>query len=243
MGKGMQHVSASSLSDLPTRISYLRSFIEFGAADAATLHASRDVVAPLVPVVVDTVYTKLLSFDITAQAFVPRQTGYAGEAPASLADLSHDHPQIRFRKDFLARYLVKLVSMDYDDIRSWEYLDKVGLMHTGQAGFAHRAKKPALRVEYTHCAILLGYVEDILVNAVMGHPDLDNDAKTAVVRAVNKLLWIQNDLFARHYIADAEAAEAKKTLLGHDVVAKATVALGLVAAGAGLMHLLAPALS
>jgi len=208
----MQHISASSLSDLPTRISYLRSFIEFSAADAATLHASRDVVAPLVPVVVDTVYTKLLSFDITARAFVPRQTGYAGEAPASLADLSHDHPQIRFRKDFLARYLVKLVSMDYDDISSWEYLDKVGLMHTGQAGFAHRsvppppsplhkagtgsadagvqkkrAKRPALRVEYTHCAILLGYVEDILVNAVMGHPDLDNDTKTAVLRAVNKV--------------------------------------------------------
>ena len=142
MSKGMQHISASSLSDLPTRISYLRSFIEFSAADAATLHASRDVVAPLVPVVVDTVYTKLLSFDITARAFVPRQTGYAGEAPASLADLSHDHPQIRFRKDFLARYLVKLVSMDYDDISSWEYLDKVGLMHTGQAGFAHRSVPP-----------------------------------------------------------------------------------------------------
>lgn len=55
-----------------------------------------------------------------------------------------------------------------------------------------------------------------------------------------QLLWIQNDLFARHYIADAEA---KNALLGHEMIAKAMAALGLVAAGAGLMRLLAPALS
>lgn len=31
--------------------------------------------------------------------------------------------------------------MDYGKIESWEYLDKVGLMHTGAAGFAHRYVK------------------------------------------------------------------------------------------------------
>jgi len=138
MGKNIEHVSPSSLSDLPTRISYLRNFISFTASDAATLHAAQDVVAPLVPFVVDTVYEKLLSFDITAKSFVPRQTGYSGEAPTSLQDITPDHPQIKFRKDFLANYLVKLVTMDYENMKSWEYLDKVGLMHTGQAGFAHR---------------------------------------------------------------------------------------------------------
>lgn len=50
-----------------------------------------------------------------------------------------------------------------------------------------REKKPGLRVEYVHCSILMGYVEDILVNAVATHPELDLDTKTAVIRAVNKV--------------------------------------------------------
>jgi hypothetical protein len=51
----------------------------------------------------------------------------------------------------------------------------------------YRAKKPALRVEFIHVAILLGHVEDILIEAVLGHPDLDMATKTAVLRAVNKV--------------------------------------------------------
>ena len=134
----MQHISESSLHDLPTRVQYLRDFIGFTSDDAAALHSARDVVAPLVPTVVDVVYEKLLSFDITAKSFVPRQTGFTGEKPTKLSDLNAEHPQIKFRKDFLANYLVKLVTMDYNKDQSWEYLDKVGLMHTGKTGFAHR---------------------------------------------------------------------------------------------------------
>jgi len=80
-------------------------------------------------------------------------------------------------------------------------------MHTGNTedGFAHRKKLPALRVEYIHCAVLLGHVQDIIIGAVIGHPDLDLKTKAAVVQAVNKILWIQNDLFARHYIKDEGA--------------------------------------
>ncbi|KAG6901124.1 hypothetical protein C0995_000373 [Termitomyces sp. Mi166 len=183
----MQHIDPVSLDHLPTRIAYLRDFIGFTKADVDALHAAAPVVGPLVPTVVDTVYEKLLGFDITAKAFVPRQTGYTGVAPARLEDLSMDHPQIRFRKDFLAEYCKKLVTMDYEKESTWEYLNKVGLMHTGVAGFKHREKKPGLRVEYIHCGILLGYVEDILVNAVATHPDLDLSTKTAVIRAVNKV--------------------------------------------------------
>ncbi|KAJ2932377.1 hypothetical protein H1R20_g4697, partial [Candolleomyces eurysporus] len=134
----MQIINEASLEDFPTRVQYLKDFIGFTAEDAAALHAAKPVVAPLVPTIVDMVYEKLLSFSVTAKAFVPRQTGYQGAIPTKLSDLSADHPQIKFRKDFLARYLVKLVTMDYDKIASWEYLDKVGLMHTGHMGFAHR---------------------------------------------------------------------------------------------------------
>lgn len=134
----MQHISPESLSDLPTRIKYLRDFIGFTSEDAGAIHASKPVVAPLVPVVVDAVYTKLFSFDITSKSFIPRQTGYEGETPEKLTDLNLEHPQIKFRRDFLAGYLVKLVTLDYEKDETWAYLDKVALMHTGEAGFAHR---------------------------------------------------------------------------------------------------------
>ncbi|KIK02599.1 hypothetical protein K443DRAFT_96548 [Laccaria amethystina LaAM-08-1] len=231
----MQHISASSLRDLPTRVQYLRDFINFSPSDAAALHSSRGVVAPLVPAVVDAVYEKLFSFDITAKSFVPRQTGYTGIAPGSVEELTQDHPQIKIRKDFLAGYLVKLVSMNYETRQSWEYLDKVGLMHTGKAGFSHRWNKPALRVEYIHCAVLLGYVEDILLNAVMTHPDLDDDTKNAVARAVNKIVWIQNDLFARHYIADQESASSDAFTISKPLAIFSVV--GIVGLGALLQYL------
>ncbi|KAF5368696.1 hypothetical protein D9615_010313 [Tricholomella constricta] len=233
----MRNIDPATLEHLPSRVQYLRDFIGFTNQDAAALHAARPVVAPLVPVVVDAVYVKLLSFDITSKPFVPRQTGYTGKSPVRLEDLSGDHPQIKFRKGFVASYLAKLVTMNYDSDASWEYLDKVGFMHTGVAGFTHRAKKPGLRVEYIHCAILLGFVEDIVVDAVATHPDLDIDTKTAVIRALNKVLWIQNDLFARHYIQDADVLANKITL---DKPTALAAMCALVMLGAAFVRYFAP---
>ncbi|KAG0633531.1 Protoglobin-domain-containing protein [Tuber brumale] len=200
----MQSIDPKSLSTLPTRIAYLKSFIDFTHADAAALHAARPVVEALIPSIVEAVYKKLLSFDITAKAFVPRQTGYDGVAPTKVEELNLEHPMVKFRMGFLKGYLKKLVVADYDDLATWDYFDKVGIMHTGVAGFAHRAKKPGLRVEYIHMGLLLGYVVDLVIAAVLAHPDLDNETKSAVLRALNKVIWIQNDLFARHYVVDLD---------------------------------------
>lgn len=65
-------------------------------------------------------------------------------------------------------------------------------MHTGLPGFAHRAKKPELRVEYIHMGALLGFVVDIVVGAVMDMDEVDNVMKGRVIRALNKVVWIQN---------------------------------------------------
>jgi hypothetical protein len=97
----MQHISASSLEDLPSRIAYLSSFLSLTEEDGEALLASKALVAPLVPAILDAVYTKLLSFNITAQAFVPRNTGYEGETVKSVQELTMSHPQIAMRKDFL----------------------------------------------------------------------------------------------------------------------------------------------
>jgi len=199
----MQHIEASSLEDLPSRISYLSSFLDLNASDAEALLAAKPLVAPLIPTILDAVYTKLLSFDITAQAFVPKNTDYEGETVKNVQELTLEHPQIALRKDFLKNYLVKLVSTSDLSPSSpfWTYLNNVGIMHTGKPGFKHREKRPDLRVEYIHMSVLLGYVVDIVIGAVMDMDAIDTVMKSRVLRALNKVIWIQNDLFARHYIA------------------------------------------
>ena len=198
----MQHVASETLEDLPARITYLSTFLELTEADGAALTSAAPLIAPLVPTVLDAVYTKLLSFDITAQAFVPKNTDYEGETVKTVQDLTLDHPQILMRKDFLKNYLVKLVTTSDLSPTSpfWKYLDNVGIMHTGHPGFKHRESRPDLRVEYIHMGVLLGHVISIVVGAVMDMDDVPNPTKKAVILALNKVLWIQNDLFARHYI-------------------------------------------
>ncbi|KAL5329132.1 hypothetical protein ACEPPN_002642 [Leptodophora sp. 'Broadleaf-Isolate-01'] len=208
----MQHISATSLEDLPSRISYLSAFLELTPSDGEALLAAKPLVAPLIPAILDAVYTKLLSFDITAKAFVPKNTDYEGELVKNVHELTLEHPQIALRKDFLKNYLVKLVSTTDLTPTSpfWVYLNNVGIMHTGQPGFKHRAKRPELRVEYIHMGALLGHVVDIVVGAVMSMDVIDNDMKCKVIRALNKVIWIQNDLMARHYLAKSgeEVGEA-----------------------------------
>jgi len=203
MASKMQHIDAASLEDLTTRITYLSSFLDLNASDGEALLAAKPLVAPLIPTILTAVYTKLLSYDITAQAFVPRNTDYEGETVKSAQELTLEHPQIALRKDFLKNYLVKLVSTSDLSPSSafWVYLNNVGVMHTGKPGFKHREKKPELRVEYIHMGALLGYVVDLVVGAVMDMDVIDTQMKSRVIRALNKVIWIQNDLFTRHYIA------------------------------------------
>jgi hypothetical protein len=97
----MQHIAAESLEDLPSRIAYLSSFLNLTEADGEALRAAAPLVAPLIPTILTAVYEKLLSYDITAQVFVPKNTDYEGETVKSVQELTLEHPQIALRKDFL----------------------------------------------------------------------------------------------------------------------------------------------
>jgi hypothetical protein len=97
----MQSIPPSSLLDLPSRVAYLSAFLGLTEADNEALRASKPLVTPLIPTILDAVYVKLLSFDITAKAFVPKNTDYEGEVVSDVKELSLEHPQIALRKDFL----------------------------------------------------------------------------------------------------------------------------------------------
>lgn len=101
------------------------------------------------------------------------------------------------RKMFLRGYLNKLCS-DPSKMEFWEYLDKVGMMHVGQ-GRAH-----PLHVEYVHIGATLSFVQDILTEAILSHPKMRMERKIGLVKALSKVIWIQNDLFAKWYVRDGD---------------------------------------
>jgi hypothetical protein len=178
-------------TDLGYRFGYLAEFMGFGEADVAAIHAAAAALAPAVPALVDAVYDKLQTYDATWRHFMPRQSGYDGPVPDTLDALTMDHPQIRYRKQHLARYLTALVTRPYDG-GMVNYLDMVGKMHTPKAGSA------TIDVPLVQMNALLGFVSDALTATVLGL-GLERATEVATLRAFNKLLWLQNDLITRHY--------------------------------------------
>ena len=207
----MQHIAPSTLTSLRPRLNYTTAFLHFTADDGATIQASGPLIAPLIQIVLDAIYSNLLSFDITAKPFMPKtQADEAStKAPSTPQELNLQHAHIKRQMNFLQGYLLKIVhNKDWTPSSElWTYMDKVAIAHTGLPGFQHRAKRPELRVEYMHLGLLLGYVEDIVLGAVMGMDTIDTEKKSSVIRAWSKLLWLQNDLFARRYVVDKDTGE------------------------------------
>src|SRR5262249_53995701 len=157
----MKHIDERRLEqDLGYRFSYLAEFMGFGEADVAAIHGAATSLAPLVPALVDAVYDKLHAYDATLRPFVPRQAGYEGPAPGSIADLTMNHEQIQFRKQHLARYLTALVTKPYD-AKMVGYLDTVGKMHTPRAG------SKEIDVPLVQMNALLGFVADALTATIL----------------------------------------------------------------------------
>eukprot|EP00695_Tsukubamonas_globosa_P001251 TRINITY_DN220_c0_g1_i1.p2 TRINITY_DN220_c0_g1~~TRINITY_DN220_c0_g1_i1.p2 ORF type:complete len:155 (-),score=68.33 TRINITY_DN220_c0_g1_i1:67-531(-) len=145
-----KHVDTSNFdSDIVARYTYLAEFIGFTADDIATIKSTAPIVGPLVPAIVDTVYSKLFGFDATKRYFVPRQAGYNGDVPADLDHLDLNHPQIKFRKMMLGRYLTKVVTSEYDG-KFLEYIDWVGKIHTTKGGNSR------INVDLVHMNALIG---------------------------------------------------------------------------------------
>lgn len=72
------------------------------------------------------------------------------------------------------------------------------MMHSGQE------RMHALNIEYIHIGACLGYIQDIFIEALMGHPHLSTRRKVALIRALTKVIWIQNDMFAKWQVRNGE---------------------------------------
>lgn len=80
------------------------------------------------------------------------------------------------------------------------------MMHVG------RGREHPLHVEYVHIGACLAFIQDTLTEALLSHPRIKMDRKIALVKALGKVIWIQNDLFAKWYVRDGDefAADMEK---------------------------------
>lgn len=184
-------------SDRLYRYQYVSQFANFTADDIQTIKDSASLVAPLVPTIVDTVYEKLFSFDITRNVFTGDMDHFSGKTEKNVQLTSE---QIKFRKDHLSKYLVKLVTAEYD-AKFVDYLDWVGRIHV-----QNPLKKSKINVEYVHINALFAFLHGFLAEVLSTHPALNYNAQKRgkVLAAYSKLLWIQNDFFAKYYVSEGE---------------------------------------
>lgn len=188
----MQHVDEEELErDPQARYEYLTQFVGFGPDDIKCIQASAPFIGPWIGHIVDRTYQKLLEYDATARHFVPKQHGFEGDAPPDLAALSTDHPQIRFRKDHLNRYITSLIGRSYD-AKMVVYLDMVGKIHTSRAG------SQEIDIPLVQMNALMGLLSDVVFEVLIESPMKPAETQAAI-RAFNRLFWIQNDFITRHY--------------------------------------------
>ncbi|OBZ76461.1 hypothetical protein A0H81_03743 [Grifola frondosa] len=209
-------------NSLEDRVAYLTDFLNFTSRDAEVITKVAPSVNEIIPTLVDDLYAKLFEFDITKKVFMNRNQGFDGPLPSKLEDLTLNSAQIVFRKVsvrasmqafvinimpvkvFMKAWARRVLTADYSNGKTWAYMDKVGIMHTGASPFKHQRTMgiTPLNVPYRDCALTLGWVQTVLQTAILQLSDniVTVSEKIEAVSAINKVIWIQNDLFSRHYI-------------------------------------------
>ncbi|GAA6019403.1 hypothetical protein JCM10207_001374 [Rhodosporidiobolus poonsookiae] len=194
--------------DAMYRVEFDRAFLAFTKEDEDVLHAAAPLILPVVTEVVEGVYEHLFTFTNTKKVFLKREHGYEGELVTKLEELTLEHPQMVMRRKMLSLWAAKILTADFQSPVFWQYLDKVGEMHTGRPAFAHRLNKDPLKVDLQYLSLTLSWITDVITTIVMNIPrhELSSSRKLKILRAWNKAIAIQQDLFQRHYIrSDAEA--------------------------------------
>ncbi len=190
-----EHIDGNRLnSDLRYRFDYLSKFLNFTSDDIAMLNTFAPIIFPSIPVIADTVYRKLFSFDITKKYFIIRNEGFEGFLPKKTHGVTLESPEMDLRRDMLSMYLKRVLTQrDWNDI-FLQFLSQIGKMHTNQSGSA------SINVDYIHINGLLGYLEHILIDILYNTDCIDEKTKRGILMAVNKFFWIQNDFFTMHYL-------------------------------------------
>ena len=189
-----EHIDRTRLNtDLRYRFDYLSKVLDFTSADIAILNQISSILQPAIPVIVDNVYRKLFSFDITKQYLVLRHSCLANFLPTDSFS-GNFHPEgMEYRKNMLSKYL-KIILTEHQWTDAFlDYLSSVAKIHTDQAG------SPQIQVDHIHLNIFCGFIEQNLLDMILKNASLDSQVKSSAILAINKFFWIQNNIFSMNY--------------------------------------------
>ncbi|KAG8955658.1 hypothetical protein FRC04_007649 [Tulasnella sp. 424] len=187
-------------TNLLTRVSYLISFIGFTSADAEALQAVAPHIRPYLPTVAEAMYNKMWSYDVTRQSLTKPNNPHVPKN----ADLAQARERMRYMTSFQGHWLLKIFIADWEDLSTFAYFDRVGVSHIGESAFRHRGERGTYQVDYVHIAILLGHINDLLVQGILQLEQITLEEKSRAISALTKAMWIQNDLISRHYVMPVE---------------------------------------
>ncbi|AMV37971.1 protoglobin family protein [Planctomyces sp. SH-PL62] len=187
-------------SDIEYRFAYVADYIGFGDDDVRAIHEAAPLTLPLVPKIVDAAYEAFHRYDATWRHFLSRQQGkpdFGAALERRLKELTPDQAMVKTRKHSLGRYFHRLMTEPYDAAMI-QYMDAMGRIHKAES---HRSR---LDIPLVHMNAFLGQVTDAVTGLIHGL-ELDPKRELALVRAYTKVMWLQNDLVARHYLRLAES--------------------------------------
>ncbi|CAF1072833.1 unnamed protein product [Rotaria magnacalcarata] len=195
-----EHIDKTLIeNNLRNRFDYISKFIKFTTDDIAALNDLGRLAVPLIPIIVDQIFQRVLDFDITKRYFVMRHSGFTGVVPVNESELTLESEQMVFRRTALCKYFKRVLRQKVWNDAFLEYISHVGKIHTKMAG------SESVDIDYVHINILFAYVEHILLDVILSNGQIADQRKKSVIIALNKFLWIQNDFFAMHYIRQSKS--------------------------------------
>jgi hypothetical protein len=177
-------------SDITEHFEFLRSFLNLTPEEVETIHEVADRLEPALGRLMDDIYDQLTRYDCTLRHFARPQTGYEGEVPDRLEEITPDHPLMLFRKQATFRYFLSLVSRPLN-LSMVQYMDWLGRIHHSKAG-ASKFSIPVVQLESMMGSIMVKLTQAIYS---LGLPQ---DKEELSLRGLQKLLWIQNGFLLRH---------------------------------------------
>ncbi len=191
-------------SDHLEKFRQLRNFLELSDSEIQAVHEISERLEPVLTRLIDDIYLQLTEQDCTLRHFARPQISYGGPVPATLEEITPDHPLMKFRKQATLRYLISLISRPLNE-PFIEYLNWVGMIHHSKAG-ATRFTVPVVQLE-----ALLGFIVPRLT-AGIGELNLSRHREEKVMRGLQKLLWIQNEFILMHYRGGDDSPGAENTI-------------------------------
>ncbi|CAF1038498.1 unnamed protein product [Rotaria sp. Silwood1] len=189
-----EHIDKNRLNNnLRYRFDYVSKFLNFTKEDIGILNTLAPIIFPRIPFIVETIYKKLYTFDITKKYFLIRNDDFDSFSSNDETNISVISAQTDFRKDMLSVYLKRiLIQTEWNDL-FLQYLSQIGEIHT------ESDHTEPTHIDYIHINSLFGYLEHILIDIIWNTDSLEKNKKCSGIRAINKVFWIQNDFFTMHY--------------------------------------------